>query len=132
MQRRPGWLAWLACLALGSACARPVLEEELPDALPNTDGAQVSDAEEPAPMPDGGQESDASYVQPEDAGEPDADCADRDDDGVCDAADNCPDMSNAGQGDSDDDGIGDACDVAQPDAGTVACQSETLPPSVKA
>jgi thrombospondin type 3 repeat protein/Big-like domain-containing protein len=38
--------------------------------------------------------------------------ADTDGDGVPDASDNCPSISNGGQGDSDGDGIGDACDSA--------------------
>lgn len=38
-------------------------------------------------------------------------CRDRDGDGVCDADDNCPDASNAGQADADGDGVGDACDT---------------------
>lgn len=35
---------------------------------------------------------------------------DRDGDGVPDARDNCPGVSNAGQNDRDDDGVGNACD----------------------
>ncbi len=36
---------------------------------------------------------------------------DADDDGIPDASDNCPQVSNEGQDDTDDDGAGDACDV---------------------
>jgi hypothetical protein len=36
---------------------------------------------------------------------------DTDKDGVCDALDNCPKISNPKQEDSDKDGIGDACDT---------------------
>ncbi len=35
---------------------------------------------------------------------------DRDDDGVDDVFDNCPEQANAGQYDEDDDGVGDVCD----------------------
>ena len=38
--------------------------------------------------------------------------ADGDGDGIADAADNCPSVSNADQADSDGDGAGDACDEA--------------------
>ncbi|MCA9539771.1 MAG: thrombospondin type 3 repeat-containing protein [Myxococcales bacterium] len=38
-----------------------------------------------------------------------AGCADPDDDGILDTADNCPDVANADQADRDDDGVGDAC-----------------------
>ncbi len=40
--------------------------------------------------------------------------ADRDGDGVVDAADNCPDNANAGQADGDNDGVGDACELLPP------------------
>ena len=30
---------------------------------------------------------------------------------MTDAADNCPDAANAGQGDADGDGVGDACEI---------------------
>jgi len=38
------------------------------------------------------------------------DCSDRDDDGVCDDADNCPDDANADQRDWNGNGVGDACE----------------------
>jgi hypothetical protein len=37
---------------------------------------------------------------------------DRDNDGIADSADNCPDISNPAQTDTDRDGIGDGCDTA--------------------
>jgi hypothetical protein len=37
-------------------------------------------------------------------------CLDRDDDGVCDRVDNCPECANPSQVDFDLDGLGDACD----------------------
>ena len=40
--------------------------------------------------------------------------SDRDDDGVTDTLDNCPDVPNPLQADGDHDGAGDACDVATP------------------
>ena len=38
---------------------------------------------------------------------------DRDQDGVTDAADNCPDVPNPTQADTDDDGVGNACDECE-------------------
>ncbi len=43
--------------------------------------------------------------------------ADRDDDGVPDAEDNCPSVPNPNQLDSDDDDIGDACELPAPTPG---------------
>jgi hypothetical protein len=37
-------------------------------------------------------------------------CHDRDDDGICDHLDNCPQTANPSQADFDLDGLGDACD----------------------
>lgn len=42
--------------------------------------------------------------------------ADRDEDGVRNAQDNCPDTFNPAQPDQDGDGIGDRCDMAEPEA----------------
>lgn len=40
---------------------------------------------------------------------------DGDDDGIADAADNCPNVANSGQEDADMDGLGDACDACPND-----------------
>ena len=45
-----------------------------------------------------------------------ADWNDSDGDRVIDAGDNCPDLSNPGQGDQDGDGFGDVCDVCPDDS----------------
>ena len=43
--------------------------------------------------------------------------SDNDSDGICDDADNCPDVVNPDQSDSDSDGVGDACDTCPADPG---------------
>ncbi|HVK82996.1 MAG TPA: amidohydrolase family protein, partial [Kofleriaceae bacterium] len=52
-----------------------------------------------------------------------ADPNDRDQDGVQNADDNCPDKGNADQADTDDDGKGDVCDACpqQPNPGSAGC-----------
>ena len=63
---------------------------------------------------------------------------DEDEDGITDAADNCPDVANAGQGDDDEDGIGDACEAeavmgleARPDGETAMTLGWTNPTGSK-
>lgn len=51
-------------------------------------------------------------------------CSDADGDGVCDAVDNCPSVSNPDQADSDGDGSGDACTPP------LSLEWDTLPPSL--
>lgn len=128
-----GWVG-LVWFALASACARPVVE---PDDLDAGDAALEGpddDADSPEPLPDTGVGPGPADggVDPVDTGEPEAGCADRDGDGVCDAADNCPDVANATQADADEDGRGDACDDAGEDAAVVPCNADALPASVKA
>ena len=71
------------------------------------------DAPGPDPPPDGGANPDPP---PDDGGGADPDpppAPDRDNDGVPDAQDNCPDHVNAEQADGDGDAVGDACDNCQ-------------------
>ena len=53
--------------------------------------------------------------------------ADGDDDGVGDACDNCPEAANANQADSDEDGAGDACDVSDQDGDGVPDAEDICP-----
>jgi hypothetical protein len=50
---------------------------------------------------------------------------DRDDDGVPDAGDNCPDTANSDQGNEDGDVFGDACDPCPVDANNTPADSDT-------
>ncbi|MFK8103032.1 MAG: Calx-beta domain-containing protein [Saprospiraceae bacterium] len=49
---------------------------------------------------------------------------DTDNDGICDAEDNCPNTSNPNQADADGDGLGDVCDTDNP--GNESCTSVEL------
>ena len=75
-------------------------------------------------------------------------CPDQDGDGICDDVDNCPTIANPGQEDCNNNGVGDACDVINPDAdeicdgvdndcdGLIDCKDpdyiDVTPPSVSA
>jgi len=52
---------------------------------------------------------------------------DHDDDGVPDAADNCPNMPNSDQADTDGDGAGDACDACPGFDDRIDCNSNGVP-----
>src|SRR5262245_33637636 len=99
MQRQTGLLPWTMWLVLLGACARPIVEEEQSDAAQNLGDGQSpeEDAEEPLPGYDAGGEVDGGGVDPVEAGEPEAGCSDTDEDSVCDADDNCPEVSNTNQ-----------------------------------
>jgi MYXO-CTERM domain-containing protein len=51
------------------------------------------------------------------SGEPSTCIADRDGDGITNSSDNCPMVANPGQDDGDGDGVGDACEITNPDMG---------------
>ncbi len=101
------------------AATAPIADAALP---PRTD-AEPSPAEDAAQPP----ETDAEPSPAEDAALPDPDAAlpdpdaaqpdaappsDRDNDGIPDALDRCPDLADPEQLDTDDDGAGDLCDPA--------------------
>lgn len=107
--------AMALALLLPTACARPIIDE--PEREEDAGVAEpVADAE--APKDSGNGERDAQAL-------PDAEgCSNLDADGVCDAQDNCPSVSNSNQADADGDGLGDACDQAEP---TCAPEPVTTP-----
>lgn len=53
---------------------------------------------------------------------------DRDEDGIADACDNCPDDANEDQADADQDGIGDVCDSEAPPTPTLPTGEPGEPP----
>jgi hypothetical protein len=118
----PELLLTAATLVLGTACARPTLD----DLRAAEDGGVVVDerdtgtTQEPDTDVDE-PDRDASQAQgPKDAGTvepPDAapSCLDSDGDGICDPKDNCPDVANPKQEDADGDDVGDACALSAGD-----------------
>jgi hypothetical protein len=84
----------------------PGPDAEPPDAEPPDAGAADSDTIEPPDRDDDGV-ADSDDNCPD---VPNPDQLDDDNDGVGNACDNCPDEPNPDQADADDDGVGDACD----------------------
>jgi hypothetical protein len=133
----------LSCL-LVCACARPSsgelgrrdagFEQGDDDAeIEPEEPEEQADDDEPA-MPDAQSETsttardagtkDAGYDGAVGATDAASVCVDSDDDGVCDADDNCPDIANRDQADTDGDGAGDACTKANPSCSDMTLTSE--------
>lgn len=104
------------------ACARPSLED-----VPPLEFGPVADAAVEASQPLQGEPDSEAPRAREDAAVPmvgeDASsaCPDADQDGICDADDNCPDDTNRDQADADDDGTGDVCEILE-----VKCDGDQL------
>ena len=145
---RSSLLGFGALLAL-SGCLPPVddgggADGGAPDASRSADGATDSrsdsgsdSATDSAPENANDGATDSARPRPDaffqdDLG-PDPDAAapesDRDDDGIPDRQDNCPDLFNASQRDADQDGRGDACDVDDADGDGIP-DSEDLCPNL--
>ncbi len=115
-------LAPLLTLLLAAGCARAGFDPSGPNSPTDRDQDPVDTGDEdagPAPLPP----PDAGRPAVQDAA-PEVPCSDGDDDGICDADDNCPAAANPDQHDGDGNGRGDACDGG--------CALDSLPAELEA
>lgn len=112
-------LPWLIAVALAALCALGAACGASTGVGDDADGDLEADADvEPAGCGDGECPDFMSCTAP-----PEAPWCfpDVDQDGVFDADDNCPWVSNAAQADAEGDGLGDACDLCPEDNRTLDC-----------